>query len=231
MDTTVSLDYKGFVFICFRLCLFRNNSKVLLFMTGNGHVNDRQDFFSGGIDQLMRNNDLKSYYMLAPKPLSSTGVMRRTVPWKRKKLVGCLFLFFACRSSILFTVSVGSVGTCLAFPSVFVVVSTGWFHASLMPDFVEGMVRDSFFQAGMKNSISRYQPSANKSADISRISPFIPFILKPRLVWRRDSGDWPNPFLFFPKYLEMLRFHYLPLPTFEAIHALKTPDWKLNIET
>jgi len=49
-------------------------------MTGNGHVNDRQDFFSGGIDQLMRNNDLKSYYMLAPKPLSSTGVMRRTVP-------------------------------------------------------------------------------------------------------------------------------------------------------
>lgn len=51
---------------------------VLLFMTGNGHVNDRQDFFSGGIDQLMRNNDLKSYYMLAPKPMSSTGVMRRT---------------------------------------------------------------------------------------------------------------------------------------------------------
>lgn len=69
-------------------------------MTGNGHVNDRQDFFSGGIDQLMRNNDLKSYYMLAPKPLSSTGVMRRTVPWKqRKKLVGCLFLFFAGRPS------------------------------------------------------------------------------------------------------------------------------------
>lgn len=55
---------------------------VLLFLTGNGHVNDRQDFFSGGIDQLMRNNDLKGYWIMAPKPLSATGVMRKNEKWR-----------------------------------------------------------------------------------------------------------------------------------------------------
>ncbi|CAJ1339688.1 unnamed protein product [Effrenium voratum] len=55
---------------------------VILFLTGNGHVDDRQDFFGGGIDQLMRNNELKSYILLAPKPLSKTGVLRYNDQWR-----------------------------------------------------------------------------------------------------------------------------------------------------
>lgn len=58
--------------------------EVILFLTGNGHVDDRQDFFGGGIDQLMRNNELKSYILLAPKPLSKTGVLRYNVPCQTK---------------------------------------------------------------------------------------------------------------------------------------------------
>ena len=57
-------------------------AQVLLFLTGNGHVNDRQDFYSGGVDQLMRNEELKSYTVLAPKPLEWSGVMRKSVKWR-----------------------------------------------------------------------------------------------------------------------------------------------------
>lgn len=55
---------------------------VLLFLTGNGHVDDRQDFLSGGIDQLIRNEELQQYVLLAPKPLWKTGVLRHNDSWR-----------------------------------------------------------------------------------------------------------------------------------------------------
>ncbi|CAE7258055.1 unnamed protein product [Symbiodinium sp. KB8] len=55
---------------------------VLLFLTGNGHVDDRQDFLSGGVDQLLRNGDLRQYVLLAPKPLWKTGVLRHNDNWR-----------------------------------------------------------------------------------------------------------------------------------------------------
>ncbi|CAE7317111.1 unnamed protein product [Symbiodinium sp. CCMP2456] len=55
---------------------------VLLFLTGNGHVDDRQDFLSGGVDQLIRNGDLQKYVLLAPKPLWKTGVLRHNDSWR-----------------------------------------------------------------------------------------------------------------------------------------------------
>ena len=45
-------------------------------------MNDRQDFYSGGVDQLMRNEELKCYTILAPKPLSESGVMRKNNKWR-----------------------------------------------------------------------------------------------------------------------------------------------------
>ena len=85
---------------------FANASEVLLFLTGNGHVNDRQDFFSGGIDQLMRNNDLKGYWIMAPKPLSATGVMRKNASRIAKQSFVQAFVsfcFFAFHLTLYFT--------------------------------------------------------------------------------------------------------------------------------
>lgn len=84
-----------------------------------------------------------------------------------------------CRLSILFTfLSVGSIGTCLAFPSVFVMVCTVRFHTILMPDCVDRACHIwgwDYFQ---------YQGISEQIDNISRISPNTKFILKP-LVWQR----------------------------------------------
>eukprot|EP00933_Yihiella_yeosuensis_P051317 TRINITY_DN49214_c0_g1_i1.p1 TRINITY_DN49214_c0_g1~~TRINITY_DN49214_c0_g1_i1.p1 ORF type:complete len:423 (-),score=84.62 TRINITY_DN49214_c0_g1_i1:231-1499(-) len=58
-------------------------SPVILFLTGNGHIDDRQDFFWGGVDQLLRNEKLRHAYILAPKPSSKTGVLRYNDKWRR----------------------------------------------------------------------------------------------------------------------------------------------------
>ena len=49
---------------------------VMLFLTGSGHVDDREDFFVGGVDLLLRNEDaLKECYIVAPKPASNCGIL------------------------------------------------------------------------------------------------------------------------------------------------------------
>jgi len=55
---------------------------VILFLTGNGHIDDRQDFLWGGIDTLLRNPEFKHCFFVAPKPLSKTGILRRNERWK-----------------------------------------------------------------------------------------------------------------------------------------------------
>eukprot|EP00930_Biecheleria_cincta_P065244 TRINITY_DN5096_c0_g1_i4.p1 TRINITY_DN5096_c0_g1~~TRINITY_DN5096_c0_g1_i4.p1 ORF type:complete len:454 (-),score=91.44 TRINITY_DN5096_c0_g1_i4:113-1474(-) len=50
---------------------------VILFLTGNGHIDDRQDFLWGGIDTLLRNPELRHCFFVAPKPLTKTGTLRR----------------------------------------------------------------------------------------------------------------------------------------------------------
>ena len=45
-------------------------------------MDDRQDFLSGGVDQLIRNNELQHYVLLAPKPLWKTGVLRYNHNWR-----------------------------------------------------------------------------------------------------------------------------------------------------
>jgi len=55
---------------------------VILFLTGNGHIDDRQDFLWGGIDTLLRNPELKHCFFVAPKPLTKTGTLRRNDRWK-----------------------------------------------------------------------------------------------------------------------------------------------------
>ena len=40
-------------------------------------MDDREDFFVGGVDLLLRNDDaLKECYILAPKPASGCGLLR-----------------------------------------------------------------------------------------------------------------------------------------------------------
>ena len=49
---------------------------IMLFLTGSGHVDDREDFFVGGVDLLLRNEDaLKECYIVAPKPASNCGIL------------------------------------------------------------------------------------------------------------------------------------------------------------
>ena len=115
-----------------------------------------------------------------------------------------------CRLSILFTfLSVGSIGTCLAFPSVFVMVCTVRFHTILMPDCVDRAWHIwgwDYFQ---------YQGISEQIDNISRISPNTKFILKT---------------IGLAKSLVIGPIFSCLLPRFEAIHPLKNPDWKLNIE-
>lgn len=55
---------------------------VLLFLSGNGHVDDRQDFLWGGLDLLLRNRDLRRrFFIIAPKPLTRSGMLRENDNW------------------------------------------------------------------------------------------------------------------------------------------------------
>lgn len=50
---------------------------VVLYLTGHGHVDGRQDFFSGGVDLLMRNDSLRTCCtILALRPMSDSGLLR-----------------------------------------------------------------------------------------------------------------------------------------------------------
>ena len=50
---------------------------VILFLTGAGLVDDREDFFVGGVDLLLRNDDaMQECYVLAPKPAGGCGLLR-----------------------------------------------------------------------------------------------------------------------------------------------------------
>ena len=50
---------------------------VFLFLTGAGHVDDRDDFLVGGVDLLLRNeNVLEECYILEQKPAIRCGPLR-----------------------------------------------------------------------------------------------------------------------------------------------------------
>lgn len=58
---------------------------VLLFLTGNGHVDDREDFLWGGVDCLLRNPEIRSnFFVVMPKPTSKCGLLRYTGDGWRK---------------------------------------------------------------------------------------------------------------------------------------------------
>jgi len=76
---------------------------VILFLTGAGHVDDHEDFFVGGVDLLMRNDQaMQECYILAPKPASGCGLWRPSsdlsaASWWRFCCLGCHSDFcFAC---------------------------------------------------------------------------------------------------------------------------------------
>lgn len=55
---------------------------VVLFLGGAGHVDDKQDFLWGGVDLLVRNPQFRSrYFIVAPKPGSSSGLLRYNDRW------------------------------------------------------------------------------------------------------------------------------------------------------
>lgn len=57
---------------------------VILFLTGNGHVNDRQDFFWGGVDLLLRNPRVRAEcFVVVPKPTTRNGLLRYKEDWSR----------------------------------------------------------------------------------------------------------------------------------------------------
>lgn len=58
---------------------------VILLLTGNGHVDDRQDFLWGGADTLLLNPLVRErFFLLAPKPTSSSGLLRYAAKsWSR----------------------------------------------------------------------------------------------------------------------------------------------------
>ena len=50
---------------------------VLLFLTGVGHIDDKEDFLQGGVDLLLRNPVVRRELMVvAPKPTSDSGILR-----------------------------------------------------------------------------------------------------------------------------------------------------------
>jgi len=56
---------------------------VILFLSGNGHIDDRQDFFWGGVDLLLLNPVFREqYFVLAPKPTSKSGLLRYNDNWR-----------------------------------------------------------------------------------------------------------------------------------------------------
>jgi len=56
---------------------------VVLFLTGNGHVDDREDFFVGGVDLLLQNQTIREQcFVLAPKPMTASGLLRRNRQWR-----------------------------------------------------------------------------------------------------------------------------------------------------
>lgn len=53
---------------------------VILFLTGNGHVNDKENFFDRGVDVLLKNEVVRqSCYVVAPRPTTASGLIRN--PW------------------------------------------------------------------------------------------------------------------------------------------------------
>lgn len=56
---------------------------VVLFLSGEGHVDDRQDFLWGGVDLLMRNQDFQDkFFLVAPKPTTASGLLRYNSKWQ-----------------------------------------------------------------------------------------------------------------------------------------------------
>eukprot|EP00929_Paragymnodinium_shiwhaense_P015430 TRINITY_DN12350_c1_g2_i1.p1 TRINITY_DN12350_c1_g2~~TRINITY_DN12350_c1_g2_i1.p1 ORF type:complete len:464 (-),score=95.12 TRINITY_DN12350_c1_g2_i1:115-1449(-) len=50
---------------------------VILFLTGKGHVNFREDFLWGGVDVLLRNEAVRrNFLVVAPLPTSDSGLLR-----------------------------------------------------------------------------------------------------------------------------------------------------------
>lgn len=69
---------------------------VLLFLSGNGHVNDREDFLWGCVDTLLRNPEIRSkFFVVAPKPTTSCGLLRYTGDgWKKTWAEDAVWSFF-----------------------------------------------------------------------------------------------------------------------------------------
>jgi len=51
---------------------------AIFFLTGNGHVDDREDFLEGGVDLLLRNQLAREKcFVIAPKPTTKCGLLRK----------------------------------------------------------------------------------------------------------------------------------------------------------
>jgi dienelactone hydrolase len=62
-------------------------SPVILYLSGNGHIDDRELFLEGGVDLLMRNSAARQCYLVAPKPTTRSGIVAygpRTEGWRRR---------------------------------------------------------------------------------------------------------------------------------------------------
>jgi len=68
---------------------------ALLFLSGNGHINDREDFLEGGADLLLRNDAIhRSFFVIAPKPSTSNGLVAYTDRWTLEWSIDAVWAFF-----------------------------------------------------------------------------------------------------------------------------------------
>lgn len=68
---------------------------VILMLSGEGHVNDRQDFLWGGVDLLIRNPHVRKHcFLLAMKPTTSCGLLRYNDQWKFTWSEDAVWTFF-----------------------------------------------------------------------------------------------------------------------------------------
>merc|ERR550537_1450495 len=74
----------------------RKPAPVLLFLSGNGHVDDREPFFVGGVDIILRNERIRrNFVVISPKPMSNNGLLRYTGEgWARDWAEDATWSFF-----------------------------------------------------------------------------------------------------------------------------------------
>jgi len=67
---------------------------TLLFLSGNGHINDREDFLEGGPDLLLRNDTIRrKFFVIAPKPTTSNGLVAYTDRWTLEWSIDAVWAF------------------------------------------------------------------------------------------------------------------------------------------